>query len=153
MKKQKPKITIEGLSIEGKPCDVTLTFKEGLPNILTESIPQLIATAIKESSNLNKPAELEPSDLLDFDSWTIREKVRFVVLRHCRHGWFTSKDVQEIYDRTFHPEIALATVSTYLARMHKKATIARRGSAAQREYRVKVEEISDEIASILATKT
>ncbi len=153
MKKQKPKITIEGLSIEGKPCDVTLTFKEGLPSILTESIPQLIATAIKESSNQPLQPEPEYSDLVDFDSWTVREKVRFVVLRHCRHGWFTSKDVQEIYDRSFHPEISLATTSTYLARMHKKGSLARRGSAAQREYRVKVEEISDEIASILATKT
>ncbi len=150
MKKRKQKITIEGLTIEGKSCDITITFNDGLPTSLTDSI----ASALKESGT-DSPIQNTPSEGLtipDIESWTVRQKVRYIVLRHCRHGWFTSKDVQELFERTFHPTVPLATVSTYLARMHKEKNLTRRGSAAQREYRVNIEDLTEEIAAILATK-
>jgi hypothetical protein len=37
--------------------------------------------------------------------------------------------------------------------MHKEGSLTRRGSAAQREYRVNIEELTDEIAAVLADKT
>ncbi len=150
MKKRKQKITIEGLIIEGKSCDITITFNEGLPSSITESI----ATALKDpgTPELTKDSPTASTQLPDFESWTVRQKVRYIVLRNCRHGWFTSKDVQELYEHTFHPSIPLATASTYLARMHKEGSLSRRGSAAQREYRVKIEDLTEEIAAILADK-
>jgi hypothetical protein len=36
--------------------------------------------------------------------------------------------------------------------MHKEGSLTRRGSAAQREYRVNIEDLTDEIAAILADK-
>ncbi len=150
MKKNKQKITIEGLTIEGKTCDLTLTFNDGLPASITESITM----ALKGSDSAEKPLEEDPSTatIPDVESWTVRQKVRYIVLRNCRHGWFTSKDVQEIYDRTFHPTIPLATASTYLSRMHKDGSLSRKGSVAQRQYRVNIEKLTEEIASILATR-
>ena len=150
MKKKKQKITIEGLTIDGKTCDITITFTEGLPTSITESI----ATALQGSDTPTKESEesIGPVEIPDFESWTVRQKVRYIVLRNCRHGWFTSKDIQELYEHTFHPPIPLATASTYLARMHKEGNLTRRGSAAQREYRVNIEELTDEIAAILANK-
>lgn len=150
MKKRKQKITIEGLSIDGKSCDVTITFNDGLPTSITESIASALLTSGSEDTG--KESSTETAGLPDFESWTVRQKVRYLVLRNCRHGWFTSKDVQEIYERTFHPSIPLATASTYLARMHKGGSLSRRGSAAQREYRVNIEELSEEIAAIMATR-
>ena len=151
MKKKKQKITIEGLTIEGKSCDITITFNEGLPTAITESI----ATALQGTDQPTKTTEelVGPSEIPDFESWTVRQKVRYIVLRNCRHGWFTSKDIQELYEHTFHPTIPLATASTYLARMHKEGSLTRRGSAAQREYRLNIEDLTDEIAEVLANKT
>lgn len=151
MKKKKQKITIEGLTIERKSCDITITFNEGLPTSITESI----ATALQGTDQPTKTTEelVSPSEIPDFESWTVRQKVRYIVLRNCRHGWFTSKDIQELYEHTFHPTIPLATASTYLARMHKEGSLTRRGSAAQREYRLNIEDLTDEIAEVLANKT
>ncbi len=150
MKKRKQKITIEGLTIEGKSCDITITFNEGLPSSITESI----ATALQDTETPGTAKEplTETPEIPDFESWTVRKKVRYIVLRNCRHGWFTSKDIQELYEHTFHPSIPLATASTYLSRMHKEGNLSRRGSAAQREYRVNIEDLTDEIAAILANK-
>ena len=124
----------------------------GVPTQLAQSIPELIASALKQAGTpIEAPSKLPPP-LLEADSWSVRQKVRFLVLRHCRHGWFTSTDIRELYERTFDPTIALATISTYLSRMFKEGNLTRRGSMAQREYRVNVEELTDEIANILAAR-
>jgi len=148
MKKPEPKIT---LTIEGRK--VTLTMEGGVPATIAQAIPDFVASALKQSNVLQSTPDRSQPTLLEADSWTVREKLRYVVLRYCRHGWFTSRDVKEIYDRTYHPSIALATVCTYLARMSAEASLTRRGSPARREYRVNVEELADEIAGALATKT
>ncbi|MFX1318314.1 MAG: hypothetical protein ACFE9D_04765 [Promethearchaeota archaeon] len=151
MKKQKQKITIEGLTIDGKPCDITITFNDGLPLSITETIATALQSPDKQEATTDTPPDA--LKIPDYESWTVRQKVRYIVLRNCRHGWFTSKDVQELYEHAFHPPIPLATASTYLSRMHKEGSLSRRGSAAQREYRVNIEELTDEIAAVLADKT
>ena len=148
MRKPEPKIT---LTIEGRK--VTLTMEGGVPPSIAQAIPDFVASSLKQSNIAQSTPDKPEPTLLEADSWTIREKLRYVVLRYCRHGWFTSRDVKEIYDRTYHPIIPLATVCTYLARMSADASLTRRGSPARREYRVNVEELADEIASVLATKT
>jgi hypothetical protein len=148
MRKTEPKIT---LSIEGRK--VTLTMEGGVPPAIAQAIPDFVASALKQSNVLQTTPDKPEPTLLEADSWTVREKLRYAVLRYCRHGWFTSRDAKEIYDRTYHPAIPLATVCTYLARMSADASLTRRGSAARREYRVNVEELADEIASVLASKT
>lgn len=147
MKRKKPKLS---LVIEGSK--VTLTMEGGVPANIAQVIPDLIASALPQPTPQTSSKTKDQFLLIDAESWTIREKVRYVVLKHCRHGWFTSKDVKELIDLTFHPPIALATASTYLSRMHKEGSLTRRGSSAQREYRVNVEELADEISSILAKK-
>jgi len=147
MKTKKPRLS---LVIEDNR--VTLTMEGGVPSNIAKVIPDLIASALPQPSLQTSTKTRDISLLTDSESWTVREKVRYVVLKHCRHGWFTSKDVKELFDITFHPPISLATSSTYLSRMHKEGSLARRGSSAQREYRVNVEELADEISSILATK-
>jgi len=147
MKKRQPKLTI---TIEGDK--VTLTMEGGVPPIIAQSLPEVVASALRQISTSTPPKLTKGTLLVEADSWTVREKVRYIVLRYCRHGWFTSRDVKELYDRTFHPSIALATVSTYLSRMHRSGILSRRGSAAQREYRVNIEELTDEIAAIAATE-
>ena len=149
MKKQKQKITIEGLTIEGKTCDVTISFDDGLPNSFINAITNALGTTPIETKH---PTTLKDTPTLaDMESWSKFQKVRYIVLRHCRHGWFNSKDLQELYDRTYHPSISLTTASEYLRRLHTQEVLSRRGSAAQREYRVNIEKLEEEIATILAT--
>lgn len=148
MKKPKQKI-----SIVIEDDKVTLTMEGEVPPVLAQSIPDLIASALTKTGKHQEQTIKPHTQLLDAESWTVREKVRYLVLKYCRHGWFTSKDVKELYDRTFHPPIALATTSTYLKRMFQRGNLTRRGSMAQREYRVNVEELAEEIATLLATKT
>jgi hypothetical protein len=150
MKKRKQKITIEGLSIEGKTCDVTITFTDGLPSSITESLVSALSQSGTDIPDQQPTTEIQT--LPDVDSWTVFQKVRYIALRNCRHGWFTSKDIQELFERTFHPPLRLATASQYLKRMHDGGTLSRRGSAAQREYRVNIEDLTEEIAALLATK-
>jgi len=150
MKKRKQKITIEGLSIEGKTCDVTITFTDGLPSSITESLVSALSQSGTDIPDQQPTTETQI--LPDVDSWTVFQKVRYIALRNCRHGWFTSKDIQELFERTFHPPLRLATASQYLKRMHDDGTLSRRGSAAQREYRVNIEDLTEEIAALLATK-
>jgi hypothetical protein len=147
MAKRKPKIT---LVIDGDK--VTLTMEHGVPPTIAQTIPDLIASAIGQTASTSPQKPKIKYPLLDTESWTVKEKVRYIVLRYCRHGWFTSRDVLELYNRTFHPSLVLATVSTYLARMHKDSSLTRRGSSAQREYRVNIEELRDEISSLLSVK-
>jgi len=144
MKRRRPRLTI---TIEGDK--VTLTMEGGVPPIIAQSIPEIVASALRQIGT-SRPTR-GPS-LLEADSWTVREKVQYIVLRYCRHGWFTSGDVKELYDRTFRPPISLATASTYLSRMYQSGILSRRGSAAQREYRVNVEELDEEIAALTAAK-
>jgi hypothetical protein len=147
MKTKKPKLS---LIIEDNK--VTLTMEGGVPANIAQVIPDLIASALPKQTPQTSSKVKDYSMLIDSESWTVREKVRYIVLKHCRHGWFTSRDVKELFDKTFHPTISLPTSSTYLSRMYKEGSLTRRGSSAQREYRVNVEELADEISSILATK-
>jgi len=149
MKKQKQKITIEGLTIEGKTCNVTISFEDGLPNTFINAITTALGASPTETQS--PAASQDTPTLTDMESWSKFQKVRYIVLRHCRHGWFNSKDLQELYDRTFHPSISLTTASEYLRRLHTQEVLSRRGSAAQREYRVNIEKLEEEIAAVLAT--
>ncbi len=150
MKKKKQKITIEGLTIEGKTCNLTITFDDGLPESITQSISKALNQSGTEETPTTPAKEL--TTLADIESWSLFRKVRYIVLRHCRHGWFTSSDIQELYNRTFHTPLRLATASQYLRRLHDEGNLTRRGSPAQREYRVNIEVLEEEIATILATK-
>ena len=64
------------------------------------------------------------------------EKVLLLLKNEHSKGWIRSQDIQEEYERVFGEKIKLSSLSTYLARFHSQELLQRRGSRAQREYKL-----------------
>jgi len=64
------------------------------------------------------------------------EKVLSIVQKNFPIAWFTSKEIQEAYEKEFKEPIGLSTVATYLARMAKKGLLIKSGASNRLKYRV-----------------
>jgi hypothetical protein len=64
------------------------------------------------------------------------EKLRLIVEKHFPIIWFSSKDVQGMYEQEFKEPIALSMVCTYLARMAKRGMLMKTGLSNSRRYRL-----------------
>ena len=64
------------------------------------------------------------------------EKVRLVIQKSFPLVWFSSRDVQSVYEQELKEPISLSTVSTYLARMTKRGLLLRAGESSNLKYKV-----------------
>ncbi|UCF44788.1 MAG: hypothetical protein JSW44_03170 [Candidatus Bathyarchaeota archaeon] len=64
------------------------------------------------------------------------EKVRLIIKNSFPLIWFSSKDVQSVYEQELRERIGLSTVSTYLARMVNRELLLRTGRANNLKYKV-----------------
>ena len=64
------------------------------------------------------------------------EKVRLVVQKNFPLVWFSSTDVQSVYEQELKEPISLSTVSTYLARMTNRGLLLRAGESNNLKYKV-----------------
>lgn len=64
------------------------------------------------------------------------EKVRLVVQKSFPLVWFSSKDIQAVFEQELKEPISLSTVSTYLSRMATKGFLVRTGSSSNLKYKV-----------------
>jgi len=64
------------------------------------------------------------------------DKVRFLVGRNFPIVWFSSKDVQNLYEKELKEPISLSTVSTYLSRMADRGILAKSSASNMRRYRI-----------------
>jgi hypothetical protein len=64
------------------------------------------------------------------------EKVRLVIQKSFPLIWFSSKDIQSVYEQDVKEPISLSTVSTYLARMTNRGLLLRTGESNNLKYRV-----------------
>jgi hypothetical protein len=64
------------------------------------------------------------------------EKVRNVIQKNFPLIWFSSRDVQSIYEQDLKEPISLSTVSTYLSRLSKKSWLLRSGENNNLKYRL-----------------
>jgi hypothetical protein len=64
------------------------------------------------------------------------EKVRLVIQKNFPLVWFSSKDVQSVYEQELKEPVSLSTVSTYLSRMAKRGLILRAGENNNLKYKV-----------------
>lgn len=63
------------------------------------------------------------------------EKVQTVIHKNFPLIWFSSKDIQSVYEQELKEPVGLSTVSTYLARMASKGLLLRTGSQNNLKYR------------------
>jgi hypothetical protein len=72
----------------------------------------------------------------DLGDLTQIEKV-FLLLKHAhKNGWVKSQNLKEEYEIMYGERIKLSSLSTYLARLYEKGSLERKGSRAQRVYRM-----------------
>lgn len=64
------------------------------------------------------------------------EKVRLVIQKSFPLVWFSSKDIQSVYEQELKEPINLSTVSTYLARMTNRGLLLRAGESNNLKYKV-----------------
>jgi ribosomal protein L35 len=65
-----------------------------------------------------------------------QDKVRFLVERNFPIVWFSSKEVQTVYERELKEPISLSTVSTYLSRLAERGFLSKTNSANKKRYRL-----------------
>lgn len=63
------------------------------------------------------------------------EKVRSVIQKSFPLVWFSSRDVQLVYEQEMKEPISLSTVSTYLSRMAGKGLLMRTGESNKLRYK------------------
>jgi hypothetical protein len=64
------------------------------------------------------------------------EKVRSVIQKSFPLIWFSSRDVQAVYEQELKEPVSLSTVSTYLARMANRGLLLRAGESNKLKYKV-----------------
>jgi len=64
------------------------------------------------------------------------EKVRSLIQKGFALVWFSSRDIQSIYEQEFKEPVSLSTISTYLARMTNKGWLTRAGESNSLKYKV-----------------
>jgi hypothetical protein len=66
------------------------------------------------------------------------EKVRSVIQKSFPLVWFSSKDIQAVYEQDLKEPVSLSTVSTYLTRMANKGYLMRTGGANNLKYKIAI---------------
>jgi hypothetical protein len=64
------------------------------------------------------------------------EKVNLIIQKNFPLIWFSSKDVQSVYEQELKEPVSLSTVSTYLARMTSRGMLLRSGGPNNLKYKV-----------------
>ena len=63
------------------------------------------------------------------------DKVRVLVQKNFPAVWFSSREVQSMYEQEFKEPISLSTVATYLSRMSTKGFVQKMGSSNSLRYK------------------
>ena len=64
------------------------------------------------------------------------EKVRLAAEKNFPVGWFSSKELQTIYEKQFNEPISLSTASTYLSRLADRGFFIKKGVSNHLLYRI-----------------
>lgn len=73
------------------------------------------------------------------------EKLRSVVAKHFPIVWFSSRDVQGVYEQEMKEPMALSMVSTYLTRMADRGFLMKTGAANNKRYRLGVQRVESTV--------
>jgi hypothetical protein len=77
-----------------------------------------------------------PGNVFTGNKMSLFEKVRLVIQKNFPLIWFSSKDVQSIYEQELKEPVSLSTVSTYLSRMTTRGLLLRAGEGNNLKYKI-----------------
>ena len=90
---------------------------------------ELLGGAPSENPNLSIAGPLANRVVSRF------EKVQAVIQKNFPLIWFSSKDIQSVYEQELKEPVSLSTVSTYLSRMASKGMLLRTGGSNNLKYK------------------
>src|SRR5665647_2561215 len=90
---------------------------------------ELLGSAPGENPGTNAGTALPNKALSRF------EKVQLIIQKNFPLIWFSSKDIQSIYEQELKEPVGLSTVSTYLSRMSTKGMLLRTGGPNSLKYK------------------
>jgi hypothetical protein len=64
------------------------------------------------------------------------EKVHLSVEKNFPVGWFSSKELQTVYEKQFNEPISLSTISTYLSRLADRGFFMKKNTSNRLRYRI-----------------
>jgi len=79
---------------------------------------------------------VNPNESHTISDHSKQDKVHLLVERNFPIVWFSSKDVQNLYEKELKEPISLSTVSTYLSRMANRGILAKSNASNKRRYRI-----------------
>lgn len=94
----------------------------------------------------NPPWNRAASDLSKFD------KVRLVIEKSFPIVWFSSRDIQSVYEQELKEPISLSTVSTYLSRMADRGALAKSRMSNRWRYRAMTKISQSTLSSMKGNK-
>lgn len=148
--------TYADISIEAKDRTSKIRINRTFPNIRFEEVKSklmdFLAYVYQDTKEIyvageamhEEKREVNSSWLGSYELSSLSQKDKvFALLNHNHAGdWVKSQDVREEYEIIFGEKIKLSSLSTYLARFHTQGSLERKGSRAQREYKLPGEGIS-----------
>ncbi len=90
---------------------------------------ELLGGAPSEGPAVNSTTHLPSRALSRFD------KVQSVIQKSFPLIWFSSKDIQSVYEQELKEPVSLSTVSTYLSRLAGKGMLLRTGGSNNLKYK------------------
>ena len=78
----------------------------------------------------------QPSNIIAKNNLSRFEKVKLIIRRRFPLIWFSSKEIQHIYEQELKEPISLSTISTYLARLTKRGLLLRTGQSNNLKYKI-----------------
>jgi len=79
---------------------------------------------------------VNPSENQTIFNLSKQDKVRLLVGRNFPIVWFSSKDVQNLYEKELKEPISLSTVATYLSRMAYRGILSKSSASNKIRYRI-----------------
>jgi hypothetical protein len=83
----------------------------------------------------NESASQKPESLVTGALLSRFERLRSVIQKNFPLIWFSSRDIQSVYEQELKEPINLSTVSTYLSRMASKGLLLRTGDSNNLRYK------------------
>lgn len=81
----------------------------------------------------------------EFEESSAFERLQRLLEKQFPISWFSSKEVQRVYEDMFNVPIGLSTVSTYLSRLVDRGILNRGGSLDERKYRLRSGSLAEEL--------
>ncbi len=79
---------------------------------------------------------VKPNDALTTDMPSKFDKVRMATRRNFPLVWFSSKELQAVYEQEFKEPLSLSTAATYLSRLANQGVLVRTGAPNNLKYKL-----------------